>query len=144
MATRKIVEVVERGRARATTFDRIPPWWQMCTVAEFQERIEALSPNESVALLEDMKAVIVKTSSMVQDSNADEDRRHRAKHALAFMAEKRSMLKASIHRRESRASSDKSEKRVLMVAEARRLAAHGDTVGALFLVLDWIEGGSRP
>ncbi|MBX3209605.1 MAG: hypothetical protein KF764_31515 [Labilithrix sp.] len=119
------------------------PWWQQCSVEDFRRHIKRLSESEIESLLAEINGAIAMTNGVASDTSKDPDWRRRARSALSFQVEKRSILIAYKSELEGCARIRQKTERQALIDRAKILMAEGDDRGALLLVLDWIDGFGR-
>jgi|SRR3989304_87099 len=75
-------------------------WWQTCSTHEFKEKLRDLKRYEIEALVLEIKAAFGVTSMVETDYDANDDWKKRARHAAAFMEEKRLLSESELLLRE--------------------------------------------
>lgn len=124
------------------------PWWQTCNYAELETRVKAMQHAQVQALISEVGAAIAITSSIVNDVQKDPEQRRRARKALAFMVEKKRLLKSFVQNQAHPPVDEKLKKeehqarehiREGRIEEARAAVAAGDMATAITCILDLLD-----
>lgn len=137
MSLRRVYEPPAPAQTRRG--DRSNSWWQICGVAEFKERIDAMSLQELEPLFGEIRGACSVISVTVQNKEADPAHRSRARAALGFVSEKRRVLQARIQREETARHDAGRELTKTVAKEARTALENGDLSGALSRIIDWLD-----
>ena len=121
------------------------PWWQTCSLEEFNRRVEGMVQTDVQALKGEIGAAIAITSSLVNDVTRDKDQRRRASRALSYMVEKRRLLGALLSRIQKKPPGppprkiEKDRRKIELLSGARAALAQGDQKAAIEAILDLLD-----
>lgn len=120
-------------------FPRERQWWQSGPLAEFKEKVRAMSTADLQMIATEMKGILSVTQAQIQAGNGAEEWRKRAKMALGFISERKAFVTVELTRRNEAADGTKAKRKAerdARILVARSLLAKKDIEGALEIVLD--------
>ena len=95
---------------KVPTHQSIKPWWQICPLPEFKERILAMHKDELEAILAEVRGAISVIQSQIEVRKADREWWVRARHAQGILSERKRILVSEVHRRSSASWSLRDER----------------------------------
>jgi hypothetical protein len=124
-------------------------WWQECGIDEFRQRCMAMTRSDLTDVVTEINGSIAVTQTVVSDVNADPERRRKARYALGFMIEKRSLTgrllnehcRKSAGKKEVRLvqHEEKRERMAEFLRQARAAADDGRVADAILRLIDALE-----
>lgn len=114
------------------------PWWQSCTVKDFQEALASMETTKIEALDAEIEGALeVLETHLETRGRSDRDWWNRANLARSFIQEKQYLVEAALKQRKG---GKKPSPRRSKLTELREQAGSGETQEALVGLLDWLLG----
>ena len=144
MTARPVVVDVSKIAARRAEHEAIPrssKWWLECDGEELLEAMRGMGVDELEGLIALMNAehVAWKEASITGHETA----MRRARSHVTFILSRRALVVQELKVRKVRERHALDTERKQLVSDARGALERGDTLAALDLVLNWIEGFGR-